>query len=266
MTAYWQGRLPTAAVVGADGRARSRGPAAPHGSLAVGRYMGTVIVTLHGDLHLRASAALADAFRDLIDGQGNLAIVVDLGDVDGIDRYGVNVLASAATRMAERGGALRLSGPTNAVFAVLSRAGLAHLVTIPAEQSHRPQPRTPSANAVRRKSINAHPAGAGAGSSRLDLTVAIRGDQAQVGLVGELVAGTAPDLLERVLRLADDGARTIVIDLGGVDVVDTHGMAALASAATLLRHLKGEMILESPTPCVLELLHAEELGARFIIR
>lgn len=66
--------------------------------------MGTVIVTLHGDLGRQASVALAGMLRDLIDGQGNLAVTVDLGDVGRVDPSGLDVLASAAARASSRGG------------------------------------------------------------------------------------------------------------------------------------------------------------------
>lgn len=107
----------------------------------------------------------------------------------------------------------------------------------------------------------------GAGEAlSLDLSVSIHGGCARVGLVGDLNASTVPYLLERVLALADEGSRSIVIGLGGVEVVDAHGVAALASAATLLHHLGGEMVLESPRPHTLKLLYEQDLGTRFVIR
>lgn len=154
MTAYGQAQLP---VVGdTEAHRRARGPA---GSLVVGRYMGTVIVTLHGELHLRASVYLAGVLRDLIDGQGNLAVVVDLADVDGIDRSGLDVLASAADRTAGRGGVLRLGGATGEVFDALSLAGMGRLFTMPLEEAHRAPRRR--GDTSRRAAINAHPAGTG---------------------------------------------------------------------------------------------------------
>jgi len=126
VTAYGQAQPPVAADTGAHRRARG-----PAGSLVVGRYMGTVIVTLHGELHRRASVYLAGVLRDLIDGQGNLAVVVDLADVDGIDRSGLDVLASAAASTAGRGGVLRLGGATGEVFDALSLAGMGRLFTMP---------------------------------------------------------------------------------------------------------------------------------------
>lgn len=158
MTAYWQGQLPVGAHADARQGERSRG-SAPGGSLAIGRFMGTVVVTLHGDLHRSASVRLAGVLRDLIDGQGNLAVVVDLADVGGIDRSGLDVLASAAGRMDKRGGALRVGGPTGAVFDALTLAGLAGLIRSPLETAHGARSSTRRPYASRRMSIHAHPAG-----------------------------------------------------------------------------------------------------------
>ncbi|MFN2506117.1 MAG: STAS domain-containing protein [Acidimicrobiales bacterium] len=134
----------------------------PSGSLVVGRFLGTVIVTLHGDLDLAASVGLAGVLRDLIDGQGNLAVVVDLGNVCRIDGSGVDVLASAADRIATRGGELRLGGPTGAAFDALALAGLGWLISIPFEQAPRaPSPGRRSGGASRRAATIPHPAGSG---------------------------------------------------------------------------------------------------------
>lgn len=123
----------------------------PTGSLVVGRLLGTVIVTLHGALDLTASVQLARVLRDLIDDQGNLFVVVDLGNVCRIDGSGVDVLASAADRIATRGGELRLGRPTGAALDALAVAGLSRLISIPFEQA----PRAPSLG--RRGAPGGHP-------------------------------------------------------------------------------------------------------------
>ena len=128
----------------------------------MGRFLGTVVVTLHGNVDLIKAAALADVLHDLIDGQGNLAVVVDLRDVPWVDGAGVGVLASAASRIETRGGELRLGGPGGAVAEALGLSGLGRLVSTPFEQAHRPWPRVGSkAEASRRAAIDAHPAGRG---------------------------------------------------------------------------------------------------------
>lgn len=134
----------------------------PTGSLAIGRSLSAVVVTLHGDLDLIASLRLAAALRDLIEGQGNLAVIVDLRDVRRIDGSGSDVLAAAAERIAGRGGELRLGGPTSAVFDVLVPAGLARFVSAPFEQVHRPWSLgRHNTGASRLAGIKAHPAGGG---------------------------------------------------------------------------------------------------------
>jgi len=108
----------------------------------IGRFLNTVVVSAHGALNLSASEDLAGVLRDLIDGQGNLAVVVNLADVCGIDQSGADVLAAAANRIATRGGQLQLAGPTGTVVDSLVLAGLAGLITIPLSQTHRRASRT----------------------------------------------------------------------------------------------------------------------------
>jgi len=43
--------------------------------------LNTVVVSAHGALNLSASESLAGVLDDLIEGQGNLAVVVNLADV-----------------------------------------------------------------------------------------------------------------------------------------------------------------------------------------
>ena len=158
MTAYWR-RQPPPMEAGFGPRAAVRGPVAPSvDAVGIGRFRGTVVVTLRGDVDLCSSAALAGALHDLIDGQGNLAVVVDLREVRSIHCSGVDVLAGAADGIAARGGQLRLGGPSGAVFDALSVSGLARLIDIPFEREHRPWSSEPVGGA-RQAGINAHPAG-----------------------------------------------------------------------------------------------------------
>lgn len=134
------------------------GAATAMGSVVVGRFLGTVVVTLHGHLDVAASVRMAGVLHDLIEGQGNLAVVVDLRDLHGIAGSGVDVLAAAAGTIAKRGGELRLGGPTGIVFDALRLAGL---VSIPFEHAHRswsPGRRSASAH---RAAMARHPAGCG---------------------------------------------------------------------------------------------------------
>lgn len=57
---------------------------------------------------------------------------------------------------------------------------------------------------------------------------------------------TAPEFLDRMRALVDGGARSVVVDLGGAELLDHAGLIALVSASTLLEETKGEMLLKLP--------------------
>ena len=77
-------------------------------SLAVGRAMGTVVVTLHGTIDAAGAAVLRSVLRDLIDEQGNLDVVVDLRRVVIADADADAVFGQAFDWAARHGGRLRL--------------------------------------------------------------------------------------------------------------------------------------------------------------
>lgn len=96
--------------------------------LVVGRAHGTVVVSLYGDLDGSGSAYLAAVLDDLIEGQGNRSVMVDLGELRRIDRTAVEVLVVAAHHIGRRGGCLGLARPSADLAEVLAGAGLAGLV------------------------------------------------------------------------------------------------------------------------------------------
>ena len=100
--------------------------------------------------------------------------------------------------------------------------------------------------------------------TRLDLSVGVRGGQAVLGVGGELDGETAPIFLERVQALADGGARSVIVDLGGA-AVDARGLDALVGASALLARSKGEIVLKSPRSDTLKILDLAGLGSSFVI-
>jgi hypothetical protein len=64
----------------------------------VGRYKGTVMVTVHGELDPLKAAHLRRVLADLIDDQGNVSVVVDLQDATPTadDRDALRRFAAAA--------------------------------------------------------------------------------------------------------------------------------------------------------------------------
>jgi hypothetical protein len=67
--------------------------------VVVGRYQGTVMVTVHGELDPPKVAHLNLLLNDLIDGQGNVSVIVDLQDATAAagDPDSVEMFAAQAT-------------------------------------------------------------------------------------------------------------------------------------------------------------------------
>ena len=122
-------------------------------AIAIGRSLGTVVVRLVGPMDALAATRLAATLDDLIDGQGNLGIAVDLSAVRRIAPSGLRVLSAAAADLERRGGRLSLGGSCNAVLTALQRAGLGRFIGDPAGRS--------LAHLVHRRAMASHPAGRG---------------------------------------------------------------------------------------------------------
>lgn len=102
-------------------------------AIQVTRSLGSVLVSVRGDLDLPTSIRLGAALGDLIDGQGNLSVGVDLGRVGFVDPRALGIFAAAAKLAAHRGGTLTVSGLPNRPRAANgsdrpSDEGAAHLV------------------------------------------------------------------------------------------------------------------------------------------
>src|SRR4051794_40384967 len=76
----------------------------------VSRESGAVLVTVDGDLDVPTSIRLGAVLGDLIDGQGNLAVAVDLHRVEHVDQRALGVFAAAARLASIRGGSLTVTG------------------------------------------------------------------------------------------------------------------------------------------------------------
>jgi anti-anti-sigma regulatory factor len=109
---------------GPDGKATAR---CTHSGIVIGRYQATVVVTVHGELDLPKAAHLSYVLADLIDGQGNLSLIVDLHDATA-EAERVVVFVDAAERANRRGAAMRLSEPPALLHQALRQRGLDHLV------------------------------------------------------------------------------------------------------------------------------------------
>jgi anti-anti-sigma factor len=91
-------------------------------SMSIRRRGSKVVVTLHGDLDSGATPMMGQFLVDLIDGQGDLDIVIDLRDVVSADKEILEVLA-ASGRGKRRRGRLYLAAPNQRVQAALRGVG-----------------------------------------------------------------------------------------------------------------------------------------------
>lgn len=89
--------------------------------IAIARSAGTVVVTLRGELDAEMSKHLGGILADLIDGQGNMSIVVDLREASAGDPDCLWMLTEAAERAHRRGGTMRLDGATEVTSALQLR-------------------------------------------------------------------------------------------------------------------------------------------------
>ncbi|MCA1707505.1 MAG: STAS domain-containing protein [Actinobacteria bacterium] len=95
-----------------------------HFSLGFSRAFGKVIVHIHGRLDADTAQELKDRLVDVIDGQGNRQLVVDLRGMTLIDTAGLSVLVDASERLQTKGGELVLSGQSSQVAHAFAAAGL----------------------------------------------------------------------------------------------------------------------------------------------
>lgn len=113
----------------------------------ISRTLGAVVVAVQGELALGTSAALGDVLSDLIDGQGNMLVVVDLRAAVVAETDALDVLVAARRSLEDRGGRFLLAAPSPAIGQALVAAGLADAVELHPQRRHHPTvvngPRTP---------------------------------------------------------------------------------------------------------------------------
>jgi anti-sigma B factor antagonist len=75
-----------------------------------------------------------------------------------------------------------------------------------------------------------------------------------VAVSGELDLPSAGHVQQRLAELIEDDARTIVVDLMGVNFIDSAGLGVLLSATKALRSNGGELVLAADDRRILRLL------------
>ncbi|HEX3620986.1 MAG TPA: STAS domain-containing protein [Acidimicrobiales bacterium] len=98
--------------------------AASRFSLGFSRVDGRVIVSVEGALDGASAPQLRDRLRDLIEGQGNRHLVLDLARTTRVDPAGLAVLVGARGRLRTAGGELVLAGLSDEIACSLAAVGL----------------------------------------------------------------------------------------------------------------------------------------------
>lgn len=76
-------------------------------------------------------------------------------------------------------------------------------------------------------------------------TEELEGDAAVISLTGEVDLYTAPELKQELVRLIEDGSRTVVIDMTDTTFIDSTTLGVLVSGVKRLRPLDGGSLSSS---------------------
>ena len=98
----------------------------------------------------------------------------------------------------------------------------------------------------------------------LDFAVSVSAaeDATVVGVRGDLDCHTAPQLRAVLLALAD-GPRTVIVDVGRSDFIDSTGLGVLVGGLKHLRQQGGDMAVRSPSPTTARMFEVTGVGKLF---
>lgn len=97
----------------------------------------------------------------------------------------------------------------------------------------------------------------------LRVDVSRRGRWSVVDVAGEVDVATAPRLREKLISLVNDGNYHIVVDLGGVDFIDSTGLGVLISGLKRVRTHDGELVLVCTEPRIVKVFEITGLTKVF---
>jgi anti-sigma B factor antagonist len=86
-----------------------------------------------------------------------------------------------------------------------------------------------------------------------------------VAVRGEVDIATAPKLREKLVELASQGAQQVVVDLDGVEFLDSTGLGVLIGGMKRLRGLDGDLTLVCTQPRILKVFEITGLNRAFSI-
>jgi len=84
-------------------------------------------------------------------------------------------------------------------------------------------------------------------------------------VVGEIHATTAPQFSERLNAAISEGRTGVVLDLTGVEFIDSTGLSVLLNGLRRVTRVRGAMVLACANPTVLRLFEITKLDSTFEI-
>lgn len=102
------------------------------------------------------------------------------------------------------------------------------------------------------------PAGFGFSVVHVDGTV-------RVAVRGEIDIATSDELRSALLRLNEQGARHVTVDLADLEFIDSTGLGALIRVLKHYREQGGDVVLASPTKPVQKVLEITSLDKLFTV-
>jgi anti-sigma B factor antagonist len=101
----------------------------------------------------------------------------------------------------------------------------------------------------------------------VDLTLNTRteAEHTVLEVAGEVDVYTAPALRDRIADLLDGGRQRLVVDLGGVEFLDSTGLGVLVAGLNRAREVGGTLSLVCPQERVLKLFRITGLDEVFAV-
>jgi anti-sigma B factor antagonist len=84
-------------------------------------------------------------------------------------------------------------------------------------------------------------------------------------VLGEIHATTAPEFSERLNESIADGKTGVILDLTGVEFIDSTGLSVLLNGLRRVTRARGTMVLACANPTVLRLFEITKLDSTFEI-
>jgi anti-anti-sigma factor len=107
---------------------------------------------------------------------------------------------------------------------------------------------------------------AGEDAPAIALDVEREGDTAIITVGGELEFGTAAALRSMLIELSQQGADPVVVDIAGLEFIDSTGLSLLVQAKQRFESQGRRFVLRRPTHRVVRVLETSGLAELFVIQ